>query len=312
MIKHPGLRGQDFSVLCNNEVQYNTIRDDLTGLGIINYFENDLYRPYNSELSYAIYQPERRKDNRASWSILTNHREQLVFSYEEWKKKLEEKWVKCINAEDAADNLTLGKEYLVIDSNSSYYYYIVHNNGSKDSRRKTRFEQVWPSSQEATSNEQLAPREVAKPETRKIIGYKAPTNMYNGNVKAGDLYVGTNAGYLAIPKANSAGSMINALPVEIVIKWEPAYEEEAEEFTMGTPSRRFKMDKGKLWVYGCCGWIEVSLSNLTTLANMHLISIGEDLPKAEIATIKIGVETYTINELRDGIHKYYEYYKNFK
>lgn len=62
-------------------------------------------------------------------------------------------------------------------------------------------------------------------DTRKIIGYRCPFDMYNGNVKKGDIYVVATCVYLCYPKKNDYGSMTHSLPSQIVEQWEPVYEE---------------------------------------------------------------------------------------
>jgi hypothetical protein len=58
------------------------------------------------------------------------------------------------------------------------------------------------------------------PETRKIVGYKAPFGLYGGRVKAGTIYkqIGGSTNY-------GCGDVSGVLPVEIVETWEPVYEE---------------------------------------------------------------------------------------
>ena len=57
---------------------------------------------------------------------------------------------------------------------------------------------------------------------KEIIGYKCPTDLYNGCIKKGTIYEKQANGYF--PK----NDIVNHLPAEIVEAWEPVYKEKPE------------------------------------------------------------------------------------
>lgn len=84
-------------------------------------------------------------------------------------------------------------------------------------------------------------------EQRKIIGYKAPFDMYQGKVKNGDLFsITSNPNYYTSNNASDKW-----LPKEIVEKWDVAYEEEKLEIVEWGNLNKYNygyiyFDKGKL------------------------------------------------------------------
>lgn len=65
---------------------------------------------------------------------------------------------------------------------------------------------------------------------KKIIGYKAPFDMFNGIIKQGELFAKhLNANKYSPFGLNSNHFLTYELPSEIVEKWEAVYEEEKKE-----------------------------------------------------------------------------------
>lgn len=52
------------------------------------------------------------------------------------------------------------------------------------------------------------------------FGYIAPYDMFNGNIKKGDIYIKCAADYVYRPLTNKQGEMTHSLPSEIVCGWE--------------------------------------------------------------------------------------------
>jgi hypothetical protein len=70
-----------------------------------------------------------------------------------------------------------------------------------------------------------------RPETKKIVGYKAPIDLFNGRIPKGTLYkpaihTSMNTYCSVDEKGNIIDNGITNLPYEIVETWEPVYEEE--------------------------------------------------------------------------------------
>ena len=62
--------------------------------------------------------------------------------------------------------------------------------------------------------------ELVKEETRKIIGYKVPFDMFNGDWKKDDVVIGIGDLFYHI-----SGIVFHTIPKEIAETWEPVYEE---------------------------------------------------------------------------------------
>lgn len=85
--------------------------------------------------------------------------------------------------------------------------------------------------------------------TQKIVGYKAPTDLWDGDVKKGEIFIlAGKANYC--PKDNQIEELY--IPKELVETWEPVYEEviKSKVTNLGTPKRKFTIYKDKVEVVG--------------------------------------------------------------
>ena len=62
-------------------------------------------------------------------------------------------------------------------------------------------------------------------EEKKIIGYKCPMDLFNGHVKAGDLYIKSTVNKSNSYRHHNKIDTYWAMPLEIVETWEPVYKE---------------------------------------------------------------------------------------
>lgn len=91
-------------------------------------------------------------------------------------------------------------------------------------------------------------------ENRKIIGYKAPYDLYNGDIKKGDIFFSNGCGYYHAYKNNKKvdGEFKHStgIPKEIVETWEVVYEEELKLPKIHGYEGKYD-SKNNLIIYGC-------------------------------------------------------------
>lgn len=74
-------------------------------------------------------------------------------------------------------------------------------------------------------------KEIQSMETGEIIGYKAPTDLWKGDIKKGELFIKVNDFNYTPEKENNESLYI---PKEIVETWEKCYEKEEVKLTIGS------------------------------------------------------------------------------
>lgn len=149
-----------------------------------------------------------------------------------------------------------------------------------------------------------------EPKVPKLIGYKAPINLFNDTIVAGDVLVIQDRPdtyqVKRIPKYFT-------LPHEIVEKWEKVYEEESIELILGTMKDKILIEKGSISYRGQ----KIKVLDLSTIVNTltkitrltiidYPVSIViDDLNKP---IVRIGCESenhlFSINELQSVIDAY--------
>lgn len=139
-------------------------------------------------------------------------------------------------------------------------------------------------------NHDMVSTESTPPKT--IIGYKAPFNMFKGEIKQGmvyELYYGNDSMYVPRDEDSiSQNKSYYSIPKEIVEQWEPAYEE--DELIPNFPTIKYNGTKynGELTnigvKYGCQERTFVKIQKLNDYIAQHEI----------LGTINIG-EGYRLN-----------------
>lgn len=92
-------------------------------------------------------------------------------------------------------------------------------------------------------------KEIQSMETGEIIGYKAPTDLYGGEVKKGEIYKACfNPNFFTPASKDKEDSDNLILPKELVTTWEVVYEEviKSQEIQLGYPARKFTVYKDKI------------------------------------------------------------------
>ena len=198
-------------------------------------------------------------------------------------EKKQEKWVECVDNDKNAKNLTIGKKYK-IEGESYEYYYITNNSGIKSAGGylKRRFKEI-------------------NMEKEGIIGYKAPYNMFNGDVKKDHLFIKVpgDSGYY--PEEHS--TLYKNLPREIVEKWEPVYKTKETILQIGSPSKKVSISKGKIEVEGS----RISIYSLNQITSSNKAQVGSWTVKD--IRFQIGCSWFELNEIQKVIDAYNEFLK---
>jgi hypothetical protein len=141
------------------------------------------------------------------------------------------------------------------------------------------------------------------PETRKIVGYKTPFDIYAGAIKAGEIFKPSRSnGLYSHP---SVGSL---LPPEIVEKWEPVYENTVQTLMIG--------QNKKVAVYVEAGksikseGAEISIEALSAL-HTHLSCVGTDKLPWSTGNVRVNIGCLEVN-IEDLNQVIDAYYKGFK
>jgi len=149
-----------------------------------------------------------------------------------------------------------------------------------------------------------------EPKVPKLIGYKAPINLFNDTIVAGDVLVIQDRPdtyqVKRIPKYFT-------LPHEIVEKWGKVYEEESIELVLGTRKDKILIEKGSISYRGekikvlDLSTIVNTLTKITrlTIVDYPVSIVIDDLNKP---IVRIGCESenhlFSINELQSVIDAY--------
>lgn len=141
---------------------------------------------------------------------------------------------------------------------------------------------------------------------KKLIGYKCPTDLFNGKVKKGTIYK-INRGSIC-DSLNTCGWTDNPeyaytnLPVELVSQWQPVYAEESKTLKLGDKGVEVKIPKGKIEVEGS----NIDIEDLDELWN----SMNNDgtIARWDITypSVKLGYTTFTKEEIKQVIDTYNE------
>lgn len=135
-------------------------------------------------------------------------------------------------------------------------------------------------------------------ETKEIIGYRVPYDLFNGKVKAGDMYV--NYPHMVGTYKSSHGGYI--VPKEWAETWEPVYQE--------IPESRVFIVGGKTEVFVCKEGIGVGFMDVNP-EDLKLLIYPE---KSEFWDIKVEHASYHIGCTPGITHQelveIYEFYKS--
>lgn len=184
--------------------------------------------------------------------------------------------VRCIDADDTY--LEKGKEYDAIVTSRGEYRIVYQGNASYD-YTSHRFEIVTP---------------------KKIIGYKAPFDMYDGEVKKGHIW--------RLDKSDPDTAKWS-LPHEIVEKWEPVYEPEKPTFKeFKIAGFAYKVSKGEISTNNCSGNWENVTKYLSLVRSIVLTNKSGD---SEIPRILIHGRRLEASELARITELYDEFQKQF-
>jgi hypothetical protein len=142
------------------------------------------------------------------------------------------------------------------------------------------------------------------PETRKIVGYKTPFDIYAGAIKAGEIFKPSRSNRLySHPSA--------LLPPEIVEKWEPVYEEvkpKPELITIGQNKKMLvEVLPGKSIK---CEGAEISIEALSAL-HTNLSCVGTDKLPWSTGNVRVNIGCLEVN-IEDLNQVIDAYYKGFK
>lgn len=146
---------------------------------------------------------------------------------------------------------------------------------------------------------------------KKIIGYKVPFDLFNGEIKAGVMYRPlasvNNMSYVAI--INKVGTWYPSkynLPKEIVEQWEPVYESVCPDITINGYKAEFFEDYVK---FGCAEInksVFITLNKLRQSLNLDSAISYSTHTNRSIESVTIGKGTFT----KEQIKEIAEYYTN--
>lgn len=130
-------------------------------------------------------------------------------------------------------------------------------------------------------------KKVTKFMEKKIIGYKAPYDLFGGIVKKGDLFFYNGTGYyhtfINDNRLRTVKRGSHPLPKEIVETWEPYYEEIPTLPKIG--GYEGKYENGVI-TYGCQSFSKEVVKQVNNINSMETIRIkGVDITKSEIEQI---------------------------
>jgi hypothetical protein len=144
----------------------------------------------------------------------------------------------------------------------------------------------------------------AETQHEQLIGYRAPHDMFGGEIKKGELLVKYYFGNLHyIKQKTKLSERENLLPAEIVEQWEPVYKSAFETIILGSSKIEFTVYEDKIEVDNDT----VDVKKLTSLFKLPIDKIGDNKShKIELidATYKIGCSTFTMEELKKLLEVY--------
>lgn len=136
---------------------------------------------------------------------------------------------------------------------------------------------------------------------RKIIGYKTPYDLFQGEIKKGTIYKLEDFPFSKNPY-NTEGEGrggVTSLPKEIVESWEPVYEETTKTLVLGNKGIKITISKNciiaedkQFFINDLQALLIPRISSITTVATQgwSVELLG--------ATYKIGCSTFTLDEIK--------------
>ncbi len=91
------------------------------------------------------------------------------------------------------------------------------------------------------------------PQGKKIIGYKSPTPLFEGNYSKDIIWALSDVGSKKLYKPNDGEAVFYAMPAEIVETWEPVYEEEGfkkGDFVVIESTNNLDLPPGQFHLHG--------------------------------------------------------------
>ena len=141
---------------------------------------------------------------------------------------------------------------------------------------------------------------------RKIVGYKAPKDLFDGEVRCGIIYKPLasvmNKSYAATNILGQPYLSKYNLPKEIVESWEPVYEESFPDITINGYKGKFFDDFVK---FGCA---KINKGLILKIWDLIINPNWSKIDSKEIESVTIGKGTFT----KDQIKEIAEYYLNKK
>jgi len=226
------------------------------------------------------------------------------YSFEEWKElsSFPKKWYVCPETEE---NLSLIKKYL----NKFKNHTITFKDNAYDCEGNYYSHETHVSSNYTKITMEQFKKHIMK-QTQVIVGYKCPIDLFDGEIKVGEVYKACfNKNYYEPSSVSEIDGL--ELPKEIVETWEPVYEKEAVKMTIGSNE------------------VEITITDVFTFRNKETATIeqvkstfnafskGENIGKygvgivdEEQKVIRIGCKDednrVSLEELRVLINKYQE------
>lgn len=262
---------EEYIVKCDTNAEANRVFEEVYG------YDNSHYITMETIIlvdSATKLQPKGSK-GRAYWSTIPSfYQHYPVFSYETWTKlkdmkeefKLPEFW----QIERNTENNKIINDWMNIHHNTSKERgYYTDCNGWVNNRNlhKSIYQRDMPE----ITFEQFKKYIIMK--DKKIIGYKCPTDLFEGEIKKGTVYNGfpEDSSHKGTYFSREFSSPKFNIPKEIVETWEPVYEEE-ESINLNFGDTRVTVKKGQ-------GYIGLQEGNITKAELKQIIDHFSKGPK---------------------------------
>lgn len=204
--------------------------------------------------------------------------------------------------------------YKIVDvSNTDLWWYVDELDNPCRKATKEEIISLYrsKSTEEATDGCSTTP-------ARKIIGYKSPFDLFQGDIPAGNIYKPLSSRkpttYAAV---NSLGDIHDSgrtnLPAEIVEKWEPVYEEDSK--VMVISGRHFEISSKGIYHKEQEEWIDITgLRTLAILTDMIIYGKGKGDSacsyKVAVESFKIGCTPFTMKQIKEALSIYDQFQKS--
>lgn len=195
--------------------------------------------------------------------------ETVRFTYDEWKERLNEVWVECVDDDVMVGKITIGKRYKVLNDNGKYYT-IIDDLGNEHGFFLSRFKIVsTPSVQK-----------------KKIIGYKMIKLFPFTVCEIGHTI--TDPEYISRKDYGKWPEF-----------WEPQYEPEKPKeiiLTLGNPKpREIRITKDKIEAKSCYGnWKDIPVANVESI--MRLLDLSNEF-KGKIKSFEVDGTLFTMEDV---------------